>query len=76
LSEDKTNVYFADGIQEEIVTRLSRIGDLKVISRRSTERFRDTGEHIPGIARQLGVAHMLEGTVPRVLAMGDCRSYI
>jgi adenylate cyclase len=65
LSEDKTNVYFADGIQEEILTRLSRIGDLKVISRRSTERFRDTGEHIPDIAKQLGVAHMLEGSVQR-----------
>jgi adenylate cyclase len=65
LSEDKTNVYFADGIQEEILTRLSRIGDLRVISRRSTERFRDTGEHIPEIAKQLGVAHMLEGSVQR-----------
>lgn len=65
LSEDKTNVYFADGIQEEILTRLSRIGDLKVISRRSTERFRDTGEHIPEVAKQLGVAHMLEGSVQR-----------
>src|SRR6201997_4243431 len=65
LSDDKTNVYFADGIQEEILTRLSRIGDLKVISRRSTERFRDTGEHIPDIAKQLGVANMLEGSVQR-----------
>jgi TolB-like protein len=65
LSEDKANVYFADGIQEEILTRLSRVGDLKVISRRSTERFRDTGEHIPDIAKQLGVAHMLEGSVQR-----------
>jgi adenylate cyclase len=65
LSEDKTNVYFADGIQEEILTRLSRIGDLKVISRRSTERFRDIGEHIPDIAKQLGVAHTLEGSVQR-----------
>jgi len=65
LSEDRTNVYFADGIQEEILTRLSRIGDLKVISRRSTERFRDTGEPISEIAKQLGVAHMLEGSVQR-----------
>jgi adenylate cyclase len=65
LSEDKTNVYFADGIQEEILTRLSRIADLKVISRRSTEQFRGTREHIPGIAKQLGVAHMLEGSVQR-----------
>jgi adenylate cyclase len=65
LSEDKTNVYFADGIQEEILTRLSRIGDLKVISRTSTERFRATSEHLPDIAKQLGVAHMLEGSVQR-----------
>jgi TolB-like protein/class 3 adenylate cyclase len=65
LSEDKANIYFADGIQEEILTRLSRIGDLKVISRRSTERVRDTREHIPDIAKQLGVAHMLEGSVQR-----------
>jgi adenylate cyclase len=65
LSEDKTNVYFADGVQEEILTRLSRIGDLKVISRRSTERFRDLGEHISDVAKQLGVAHMLEGSVQR-----------
>jgi TolB-like protein/class 3 adenylate cyclase len=65
LSEDKTNVYFADGIQEEILTRLSHVADLKVISRRSTERFRDTGEHIPDIAKQLRVAHMLEGSVQR-----------
>jgi class 3 adenylate cyclase len=53
LSEDKTNAYFADGIQEEILTRLSRIGDLKVISRTSTERFRATSEHLPDIAKQL-----------------------
>jgi adenylate cyclase len=65
LSEDKTNAYFADGIQEEILTRLSRIGDLKVISRTSTERFRATSEHLPDIAKQLGVAHMLEGSVQR-----------
>jgi TolB-like protein/class 3 adenylate cyclase/Tfp pilus assembly protein PilF len=65
LSEDKTNVYFADGIQEEILTRLSRIGDLKVISRTSTERFRDLGERILDVAKQLGVAHMLEGSVQR-----------
>jgi serine/threonine protein kinase len=65
LSDDKANVYFADGIQEEILTRLSRIGDLKVISRRSTERFRETGEQIPDIAKQLGVAHILEGSVQR-----------
>src|SRR6266566_4668027 len=63
LSEDKANVYFADGIHEEILTRLSRIGDLKVISRTSTQRFKNTAEQIPEIARQLGVANILEGSV-------------
>src|SRR5205085_3477620 len=63
LSEDKANVYFADGIQEEILTRLSRIRDLKVISRTSTQRFKNTIEPIRDIARQLGVATILEGSV-------------
>jgi eukaryotic-like serine/threonine-protein kinase len=65
LSADKGNAYFADGIQEEILTRLSRIGDLKVISRTSTQRFRDTTEPIREIARQLGVATILEGSVSK-----------
>src|SRR5436189_1850578 len=63
LSEDKANAYFADGIQEEILTRLSRIGDLKVISRTSTQRFKSLPDDIPQIARQLGVANILEGGV-------------
>src|SRR5437667_1363258 len=63
LSEEKANVYFADGIQEEILTRLSRIRDLKVISRTSTQRFKNTAEQIPEIAKQLGVAAILEGSV-------------
>jgi len=63
LSEDKANAYFADGIQEEILTRLSKIGDLKVISRTSTQRFRNSPENISQIARQLGVANILEGGV-------------
>ena len=63
LSEDKANVYFADGIQEEILTRLSRIRDLKVISRTSTQQFKNTAEQIPDIAKQLGVATILEGSV-------------
>jgi adenylate cyclase len=63
LSEDKANVYFADGIQEEILTRLSRIRDLKVISRTSTQRFKNPTEDIPEIAKQLGVATILEGSV-------------
>src|SRR5438552_2727665 len=63
LSEDKANVYFADGIHEEILTRLSRIRDLKVISRTSTQRFKNSREDISHIARQLGVANILEGGV-------------
>src|SRR6266446_2987795 len=63
LSEDKANAYFADGIQEEILTRLSRIGDLKVISRTSTQRFKNSLESIPDIAKQPGVATILEGSV-------------
>jgi TolB-like protein/Tfp pilus assembly protein PilF len=63
LSEDKANVYFADGIQEEILTRLSRIGDLKVISRTSTQRFKNSTDGISQIAKQLGVANILEGSV-------------
>jgi adenylate cyclase len=63
LSEDKANIYFADGIQEEILTRLSRIRDLKVISRTSTQRFKNTAEQTPDIAKQLGVATILEGSV-------------
>src|SRR5947208_14355133 len=63
LSEDKANVYFAEGIQDEILTRLSKIADLKVISRTSTQRFKNTAEQIPDIAKQLGVATILEGSV-------------
>jgi adenylate cyclase len=63
LSEDKANEYFADGIQEEILTRLSRIGDLKVISRTSTQRYKNRLEQLPEIAKQLAVANVLEGSV-------------
>ena len=63
LSDDKSNAYFADGIQEEILTRLSRIADLKVISRTSTQRFKSASAHLPDIAKQLGVANILEGSV-------------
>jgi adenylate cyclase len=65
LSEDKANAYFADGIQEEILTRLSRIADLKVISRTSTQRFKSSPDNLPEIARQLGVANILEGSVQK-----------
>ena len=63
LSEDKANEYFADGIQEEILTRLSRIADLKVISRTSTQRYKNTTEPMAEIAKQLSVANILEGSV-------------
>jgi adenylate cyclase len=65
LSEDKANAYFADGIHEEILTRLSRIGDLKVISRTSTQRFKSSPDDIREIAKQLGVANILEGTLQK-----------
>jgi TolB-like protein/Tfp pilus assembly protein PilF len=65
LSSDKENAYFADGIQEEILTRLSKIADLKVISRTSTQRYKSAPENLPEIARQLGVAHILEGRVQK-----------
>jgi TolB-like protein/class 3 adenylate cyclase/Flp pilus assembly protein TadD len=65
LSRDPDNAYFADGIQEEILTRLSKIADLKVISRTSTQHFKSTPENLPDIAKQLGVAHILEGSVQK-----------
>ena len=65
LSEDKANACFADGIQDEILTRLSKIADLKVISRTSTQHYKSTPENLPEIAKQLGVAHILEGSVQK-----------
>src|SRR6266496_3927474 len=64
-SRDPDNAYFADGIQDEILTRLSKIADLKVISRTSTQHYKSTPENLPEIARQLGVAHILEGSVQK-----------
>ncbi len=64
-SEDKSNAYFADGIQDEILTRLSKIGDLKVISRTSTQRYKNTAQKLSEIAKQLGVANLLEGSVQK-----------
>src|SRR5437870_9077117 len=63
LSDDKENAFFTDGVQDEILTGLSKIADLKVISRTSTQRFKNTAEQIPDIAKQLGVAAILEGSV-------------
>src|SRR5438094_2301011 len=65
LTHDPDNAYFADGIQEEILTRLSKIADLKVISRTSTQRFKSTPDNLLEIAKQLGVANILEGSVQR-----------
>ena len=64
-SRDPDNAYFADGIQDEILTRLSKIADLKVISRTSTQHYKSAPENLPEIARQLGVAHILEGSVQK-----------
>jgi TolB-like protein/class 3 adenylate cyclase len=64
-SEDKATAYFADGIQDEILTRLAKIGALKVISRTSTQHYKSAPENLPEIARQLGVAHILEGSVQK-----------
>ncbi|HYR22414.1 MAG TPA: tetratricopeptide repeat protein [Chthoniobacterales bacterium] len=64
-SEDKANAYFADGIQDEILTRLSKIADLKVISRTSTQHYKSAPENLSEIARQLGVAHIVEGSVQK-----------
>src|SRR5438876_3872617 len=64
-SRDPDNAYFADGIQDEILTRLSKIADLKVISRISTQHYKSAPENLPEIARQLGVAHILEGRVQK-----------
>ncbi len=65
LSRDPDNAYFADGIQDEILTRLSKIADLKVISRTSTQHYKSAPENLPEIARQLGVAHIVEGSVQK-----------
>ena len=65
LSEDKANAYFAEGIQEEILARLAKIADLKVISRTSTQKYKSAPPNLREIAQQLGVAHVLEGTVQK-----------
>ena len=65
LSRDPDNAYFADGIQDEILTRLAKIADLKVISRTSTQHYKSAPENLPEIAKQLGVAHILEGSVQK-----------
>jgi len=65
LSDDKANAYFADGMQDEILTKLSKIRALRVISRTSTQRYASAPENLAEIARQLGVANILEGSVQK-----------
>jgi TolB-like protein/Tfp pilus assembly protein PilF len=65
LSEDKSNAYFAEGVQDEILTRLAKVADLKVISRTSTQRFKSAPSDLREIAKQLGVANILEGSVQK-----------
>jgi len=66
LSRDPDNAYFAHGIQEEILTRLAKIADLKVISRTSTQRYQSKPDNLSEIGKQLGVANILEGSVQKV----------
>ena len=65
LSSDKENAYFADGIQDEILTRLSKIADLKVISRTSTQKYKSLPDNLREIGKQLGVSNLLEGSVQK-----------
>jgi TolB-like protein len=65
LSDEKGNAYFAEGVQDEILTRLAKIADLKVISRTSTQRFKSSPDNLREVAKQLGVANILEGSVQK-----------
>jgi TolB-like protein/Tfp pilus assembly protein PilF len=65
LSRDPDNAYFADGIQDEILARLSKIADLKVISRTSTQKYKSAPDNLREIAKQLGVSNILEGSVQK-----------
>jgi len=66
LSSDKENAYFADGIQDEILTRLSKIAALKVISRTSTQKYKSAPDNLREVGQQLGVANLLEGSVQKI----------
>jgi len=66
LSRDQENAYFAEGIQDEILSRLAKIADLKVISRTSTQKYKSTPDNLREIAKQLGVSNILEGSVQKV----------
>ena len=65
LSRDPDNAYFVEGIQDEILTRLSKIADLKVISRTSTQKYKSAPDNLRDVARELGVANILEGSVQK-----------
>jgi TolB-like protein/Flp pilus assembly protein TadD len=65
LSRDPDNAFFTEGVQDEILTRLAKVADLKVISRTSTSRFKSAPVNLPQIAKQLGVANILEGSVQK-----------
>ena len=71
LTRDPDDAYFAEGIQEEILTRLAKVADLKVISRTSTHRYQSKPGNLSEIAKQLGVANILEGSVQK--AAGQLR---
>ena len=65
LSRDPDNAFFTEGVQDEILTRLAKVADLKVIARTSTRKFKSAPENLPDIAKQLGVANILEGSVQK-----------
>jgi TolB-like protein/Flp pilus assembly protein TadD len=66
LSDDKSNAYFAEGVQDEILTRLSKIAALKVISRSSTQKYKSAPDNLREVGKQLGVANLLEGSVQKI----------
>ena len=65
LSRDPDNAYFAEGVQDEVLTRLAKVADLKVISRTSTQRFKSAPSDLRDIAKRLGVTNILEGSVQK-----------
>ena len=65
LSGDPDNAYFCEGVQDEILTRLAKVSDLKVVSRTSTQHFKSSPDNLPQIAKQLGVMHVVEGSVQK-----------
>src|SRR5204862_949078 len=65
LSRDPDNAFFAEGVQDEILTRLAKVADLKVIARTSTQRFKSAPENLPDIAKQIGALNILEGSVQK-----------